>query len=678
MKYLLEIGTEEMPAGFLPPAIEDLKQKTIVKLKEERISFGQVNTYATPRRLTLIISDIAEKQEDLSEMVKGPSVKIAFDAEGNPTKAGIGFCHTRNIDIKKSIIQDGYIFARLKSEGVATSIILESILKDLVLSLYFPKTMRWGGYSTRFVRPIKWIVSLLDDKIISFSIENVTASNTTNGHRFLGNDNIFLNNVNDYFEKLKENYVIVDAAKRKAMINEQIKEELSSYDADVIEDEELLDEISYIIEYPQVFVGNFDEKYLKLPQDVITTSMVEHQRYFPVIKDGKLLPNFIAVRNGVKHSIEIVRKGNEKVLEARLSDSEFFYEEDRKLDLDACVEKLKSIIYQEKLGSVYDKVERFKKLAKEIAYLLNVSKEQEAQVTRLAHLSKFDLVTNMVYEFPELQGVIGEEYAKLKGFDPIISKGINEHYMPRNSSDDLPSDIVGMIVSIADKLDSIVGNFAIGLIPTGSQDPYALRRSAQGICAIIMEKELQVSLKQLIDISASTFGFLNITEELKATIYDFFGPRIKTLMSDYQSDVIDCVLSTGYDDMFDIKKRANAVKEMKNEEGFESLYQAYKRVNNIVKKKTSDFFDESILTIDAEKNLYQKVLMAKKEVNKGVLAKDYLYCLKQLKIVGSDLDDFFNEVMVMVDDEKLKSTRLNLLAMVVELVEKYWNLSKLL
>ncbi|MEH7384078.1 glycine--tRNA ligase subunit beta, partial [Bacillus sp. JJ1521] len=525
---LIEIGLEEMPARFVTDAMNQLSDKITNWLLEHNLSFEQVERYSSPRRLAVLVHDVAEKQKDVELEAKGPAKKIALDQDGNWSKAAMGFTRGQGASVEDIFFKEinGVEYAHINKfiKGKATKEILGE-LEDVITHLSFPKNMRWGEQELRYVRPIKWIVALFGDEIIPISITNVTASKKTWGHRFLGHE-VEITTPRDYEKLLMSQYVIADYLERKEAITNQIKilEEDNNWEVPI--DADLLEEVTNLVEYPTAFYGKFEEEFLNLPEEVLITSMREHQRYFPVKdKNGSLLPFFVAIRNGDHKHLETVARGNEKVIRARLSDADFFYKEDQKLKIDDLIQKLDKIIYHEEIGSIGEKVRRIQQITKQLSELLELDNETREKANRAAGICKFDLVTNMVYEFPELQGVMGERYARLSGEDEAIAVAINEHYMPRHADDASPSSTIGALISLADKLDTIVGCFSIGIIPTGSQDPYALRRMASGVVQILLDKGWSIKLEELFDYVLNLFVEANIakleTQEIEKELVQF-------------------------------------------------------------------------------------------------------------------------------------------------------------
>lgn len=663
--FLFEIGVEELPSRFANSTLNQIKQNIEKSLKEERISFSSITSYQTPRRLTYVINDICEKQDDLEEELKGPSKKIAVDENGNFTKPALGFIKSKGLkeeDITfKTFGKEEYLFATLKKEGIKTSEVLKEILPKAIKNTTFPKAMRWGGKNMKFIRPIRWMVALLNDEVVEVDLEGIVASNKTFGHRFLGEREFEVSSLSDYFEKLDKNFVIIDHIKRKEMIKSQCIEVANSLGGEVEFDEGLLEEVTNLVEFPTAFYGEFDESYASLPKEVVTTPMKEHQRYFPVLKDNKLLPNFIAVRNGNNENIETVKKGNEKVLVARLEDALFFYKEDTKKKLEDYNEKLKHVVFQKSLGTVYDKTLRIESLSTKILELLNLD---TTDAKRASKLCKADLVTNMVFEFTELQGIMGREYAKVSGENEEVCEAIFEHYLPRFAGDILPKTNTGVALSISDKLDSICGFFAINIQPTGSQDPYALRRQALGVLNIIMNSNLKVSLKELVKLSLSNYSNLEFnTEEVTNNIMEFFNDRIKNLFKDLgiRYDVVDAVLSSNIEDISDMKNRADELNEWIKKDELVEMLTAFNRVATLAEKAVSTNVNENLLSETSEKELFENFKNVETKVSELVANKEYAKALDAFATLKPSIDNFFENVMVMDKDEEVKNNRLNLL-----------------
>jgi glycyl-tRNA synthetase beta chain len=684
-KYLLEIGVEELPARFVPDAMNQLKNHVFEVLKVENVEYSKLEVYSTPRRLSLLIFDLVDKRGSKEEKVKGPSKRISYDENGAPSKALLGFMRGQGIDEGSITIEslngEEYVFANVQKVGKTLEEVFSSNMGEVIKRISFPKTMKWGGKNLRFARPIRWIVSILDDKVIPFELEGIVVSNITRGHRFLGKNNIVVDNVDNYAKLLKENYVILDQKDRREIIKYDSERLVKEKGGTILLDEDLLEEITNIVEYPTPIIGRIKDEYLSLPQDVIITPMKEHQRYFPVVDDkNRLLPYFITVRNGDNAHSDIVVKGNEKVLGARLEDAKFFYKEDLKQPLESYVELLKNITFQEKLGSLYEKTKRIQKLAIKIGNYLEVGEETQKNIERASYLSKADLVTKMVSEFTELQGKMGMEYASKSGENEIVSLAIFEQYLPRYSGDQLPTTTSGSILSIADKMDSIAGLFAIGIQPTGSQDPFALRRSALGIINIILDKKLNLSLGELIDFALYIYvdenGLAFDYNKIKSEIMDFFIGRVKNMFLDMniRYDIIDSVISTKIDDIYDLRIRANKLNDWLNKEGLQDILTAFNRVSTLAVKATSNEIKRDLLTED-EIELYDSYNNIEDKVLALIDKKEYDKALDLLTTLKDPIDNFFEKVMVMVEDEELKKNRLGLLRKIYDIMMKVCDLS---
>jgi glycyl-tRNA synthetase beta chain len=679
---LLEIGTEEIPAKFMTGALAQLEAMAKVKLAELRISHAEVRAIGTPRRMAVIVKAVAASQANKNSENKGPAVKIAFDQAGAPTKAALGFARGQGVDPSELVVRDGYIYAIVQETGRSVTELLPGLLTDLVSSMSFPKNMRWGDLDMRFVRPIRWVVALFGNEVVPCTLPGVTAGKITRGHRFLGASEIEVNSVEEYFARLSENFVMVDQDVRRRIIKEQIETLAVSHGGTATIDEELLEEVVYLVEYPTALCGNFEETYLSLPPEAIITPMREHQRYFPVTgQDGKLLPMFITVRNGGSDHIDIVRHGNERVLKARLADAQFFFEEDQKVPLADRVEKLKTIVFQEGLGTIHDKVLRLERLAVGIGHMLAISQSELTIINRGAHLAKADLVTGMVNEFTELQGIMGREYALLSGETQYVAEAVFEHYLPRFAGDQLPRTTAGRLVSIADKIDNIVATFSRGLIPTGSQDPYALRRQALGVVNIIIDANYHVSLA---DITSQAMDLLGISDnerrmKLLADIQEFFRLRIKNILSDenLRYDMIDAVLAAGVDDIYDTWLRARAMAVAGGTIAMQKAVQALVRVGNLAKTASSQTVDPSLFSVEAEHALYKAYVEAHNAIKKYETEKNYQGILNILAGMVAPIDVFFGAVMVMVEDTAVRNNRLSLLKAISGLAAHTADISKI-
>lgn len=686
-KYLLEIGTEEIPARLIGDGLEQLKNNCLKILTDERINYEKIEVYSTPRRMALILSGLSNNTEDLIEIVKGPSKKISYGNDETPTKALLGFMKGQNVELSDIIIQDlngeDYVYANVVKNKKDIEEVLASEMSNLIRSINFPKSMRWGGKNIKFARPIRWIVSILDDKVVSFNLEGIKSSNITKGHRFLGSQNILVENVDSYIKILRENFVIVDQNERKEIIKYGSEKLAKEKGGNLHIDEKLLDEVTNILEYPTPMIGRIKEEYLNLPADVVITPMKEHLRFFPVFDDrNRLLPYFITVRNGNDEYTEIVVKGNEKVLGARLEDAKFFYKDDIKNPLEFYVERLKTITFQERLGSLYDKTTRIVKLSEKIGDYLEVGEETNKNIKRAGFLSKADLVTKMVTEFTELQGKMGKEYANISGENEIVSLAIFEQYLPRFSGDELPSTTAGAILSITDKLDSIAGLFAVGIQPTGSQDPFGLRRAALGIINIILDKKLNLSLKELIDFSLYIYveenGLAFDYNKVKSEIMNFFIGRIKNMFSDFKIryDIIEAVISTDSDDVYDMKIRANKLNEWLNKDDLQGILAAFNRVSNLSRDYHSTDVKRDLLVED-EIVLYDSFNNIESKVLSFIDKKEYDKALDLLTTLNKPINDYFEKIMVMVDDENLKNNRLALLRKIYNTMMMVCDLSKI-
>ena len=660
---LFEIGAEELPAGFMPNILGQLKTLAETKLNDAHLPFESIATYGTPRRLALIVKGLADTSAEISERHKGPSASIAYDADGNPTKAAIGFARGKGLDVADLVVEDGYIYAETKTAGVPAKDIVTDMLPQLITGLNFPKSMHWGNLDAKFVRPVRWLVALLDEEVIPVEFATVKSGNVTRGHRFLGADEITIKNAASYVDTLKENFVMVDQDARRELISKQLHDIADSKNASIVWDDDLLEEINYLVEWPTALCGGFEESYLALPDAAIITPMKDHQRYFPLVdQDGKLLPMFLTVRNGSDHSIEVVQAGNERVLRARLDDAKFFFNEDRKKPLIDRQDGLTKIVFQEGLGNLADKTERLLKLGRVFGEECGLHEDAAVVLERATELAKTDLTTGMVTEFTELQGVMGKEYALLDGESEEVAEAIFEQYLPRFAGDVLPQTEAGKVLSIIDKVDNIVATFSRGLIPTGSQDPYALRRQTIGILNILLGSEWNISLRPIFKASME---LLNVPaekqDELLGQVEEFFTLRLKNIFLDREvpHHVIDLLLSNNELSVADAEGLVNALLANRIDENVE-LVQAYTRMYNLVKDVEYTGVNSDLLKEDAEKALFEAASKASEESLAAWEANDYAAVVAIPATLVPAINKFFEDVMVMDKDEAIKANRLQL------------------
>ena len=660
---LFEIGAEEIPAGFMPNILGQLKQLAETKLNDAHLSFESIATYGTPRRLALIVKGLADTSAEISERHKGPSASIAYDADGNATKAAIGFARGKGLDVADLVVEDGYIYAETKTAGVPAKDIVTDMLPQLITGLNFPKSMHWGNLDAKFVRPVRWLVALLDEEVIPVEFATVKSGNVTRGHRFLGADEITIKNAASYVDTLKENFVMVDQDARRELISKQLHDMAASKNASIVWDDDLLEEINYLVEWPTALCGGFEESYLTLPDAAIITPMKDHQRYFPLVdQDGKLLPMFLTVRNGSDHSIEVVQAGNERVLRARLDDAKFFFNEDRKKPLIDRQDGLTKIVFQEGLGNLADKTERLLKLGRVFGEECGLHEDTAVVLERATELAKTDLTTGMVTEFTELQGVMGKEYALLDGESPEVAEAIFEQYLPRFAGDVLPQTEAGKVLSIIDKVDNIVATFSRGLIPTGSQDPYALRRQTIGILNILLGSEWNISLRPIFKASMELLNVLaEKQDELLDQVEEFFTLRLKNIFLDREvpHHVIDLLLSNNELSVADAEGLVNALLANRIDENVE-LVQAYTRMYNLVKDVEYTGVNSDLLKEDAEKALFEAASKASEVSSAAWETGDYDAVVAVPATLVPAINKFFEDVMVMDKDEAIKANRLQL------------------
>ncbi|MDQ0339648.1 glycyl-tRNA synthetase beta chain [Caldalkalibacillus uzonensis] len=685
---LVEIGLEEIPARFAEEARQQLGQRVSEWLTEQRIAYRQITSFATPRRLAVLVEGVAGKQEDQIEVAKGPAKKIALDEEGNWTKAALGFARSQGVEPNDLYVDTHkgteYLFVKKHISGQPTKALLPH-LKSVIESMSFPKNMRWGAYDFTFVRPIRWIVALYGQEVIPFEITGVKTSNHSWGHRFLSGK-VTIEDPASYVQVMKQHYVLVNPEERKEAIVQGLHQLEEEHGWQIPIDHELLEEVTYLVEYPTAVWGTFDQSFLDIPDEVLITSMKEHQRYFPV-KDqqGKLLPYFVTIRNGKADQDGIVIKGNEKVLRARLADARFFYEEDKKLDLEDALSKLENVVFHEKLGTIGDKVRRVKGLALELAEMLKLAEPVKQHVSRAADICKFDLVTQMVYEFPELQGKMGEEYATLAGEEKQVAKAIFEHYLPRFSGDQLPESDVGAVLAIADKLDSVSSFFGIGLVPSGSQDPYGLRRQAAGIVAIVLARKWPFSLTRLFNLGVGILEQRQLLERSRDKVMQdleaFFKLRVKNRMQEegLRYDIIDALLAADDDDLVAMFEKGMILSTEIEKEDFKPHVEALTRVTNIAKKleRPLETIQTDLFEQEEEQLLYTRYREVEEQVERLAEKREWDRVLQALFELKEPIDRYFEQVMVMVDQENIRYNRLNMLASIARIINRYADFGQL-
>lgn len=668
--YLIEIGAEELPSNQVEPALDQFEASTKKLLEENNVSFDNIKKLATSRRLTLIINALKVDMSDETEEIKGPAVKICFDENGDSTKALQGFMKSQGIKesdlIRKTIKDTEYVFANVKIKKNSIEEILQDIISKAIRSIVFPRSMRWGGKNLKFARPIRWLLSLLDDTVVTLDLEGISVSNDTYGHRFLSPGKITIFNVADYEEKLAEAGVIVDQKDRKALIKSEVEKAAKEHGGNVEKDEKLLNEINYLVEHPVALSGKIKDRFMSLPPEVIVTPMKFHLRFFPVLDDeGKLMPYFISVANNGEEYVDIVREGNEKVLDPRLEDAEFFYNEDTKIPLEEYSEKLKRVLFHEKLGTLYQKVDRLRQISKKYGEYLSIGEEQLVDLDRAAQLSKCDLVSRMVEEFTELQGVMGKRYAEKSGEKEIVSKAIMEQYLPRFAGDDLPKTTSGTVLSLADKFDTISGMFAVGIKPTGSVDQFGLRRAAIGILNILLEKNIRLHLEDFVmdslyayvDVNGLVFDYNDVKKEIE----EFFKGRFKNILSaeGIRYDIIESVINLP-ETFVEIRSRAKFINDEIDSKSFKHLLSGYNRIKFMAEKSEDNKFDENILE-DSDKVLLEIFKEKKSAVEEALEIADYQTVIVSLASLEDRINQYMDEVMILVDYEALKNSRLGLL-----------------
>ena len=690
---LIEIGTEEIPAGYIEPALDAFSSLLLNKLTSFCITHGNTRVFGTPRRLAVEVSDVSAKQEPRTTQITGPPERVGFDQNGNPTIAAKKFAEKLNISVSMIKIRETdkgrYLFAEKKEKRISTKNILKTILPEIILSVPFPKTMRWADLDIEFARPIQSLMAVFGENIISFSIGNVKSGRYTFGHRFMCPGRIKIDDTDSYIDILRRANVLVDIKERKKTIIDKITKLASDIGGSVKTDDELVDIVTNIVEYPSIVSGWFDTKFLKLPDEVLITSMREHQKYFSVIdKDQNLMPCFIAVNNTRSNDTAIVSKGHERVLRSRLEDAMFFYNSDLESSFEQWNERLKGVLFQAELGSMYKKVVRIGKISELLSGICDFGNETKKNIMRAALLCKADLVSHIVVEFPRLQGVMGRVYAINSDEPAEVAAAIEEHYMPTRSRGVLPETIPGSIIGIADKIDTICACFSIGLIPTGASDPYALRRQGIGIIQIMLQKKLTFSLKKLVNTSLSLFEDSGTEKFVKTSenIYDFFKNRMSHFFAEdgFAKDIIAAVISASADNVPDVLNRIRALENLKSAPDFEPIAIAFKRVVNIIKKSAgintrqelSDI-DEKLFEHESESALYSACntiyAMVSEKMDKGLFDK----ALHDIASIRSQVDIFFDNVLVMAEDKKIRANRLALLGNITNIFEKFADFSKI-
>jgi glycyl-tRNA synthetase beta chain len=675
-ELLLEIGTEELPAGYVAPALRDLKTSAEERLKEARIRFSEAETLGTPRRLVLQVSGVAERQEELVQELQGPAKAVAFDEKGRPTKAAVGFAQGRGVSVEelrvKQTPRGEYVFARVVTPGKPSAEILSAMLPDVIRALSFPKSMRWGTGEIRFARPIRWLLALLGTQVLSFSLEGIQSRDKTFGHRQLSPGPFRVTSPAAYAKVLAKTGIIVDQRARKKAIWAALEKAAASGGGRPLSDEGLLETVTQLVELPTALCGRFDQHYLSLPREVLTTAMSEHQKYFAVVNEkNELLPLFLAVSNGDPQRRELILAGHQRVLTARLEDAKFFFQEDQKSALADKVDMLKQVVFQEDLGTLYEKTERIGSLTEYLLKTLKLPAGEAKVARRAALLCKADLVTHMVgeKEFSKLQGYMGQQYALVSGEPQPVAQAIFEHYLPRFAEDRLPQSISGAMVAIADKVDTIAGCFAVKLIPSGSQDPYALRRGALGVVRILLQQDLHLALPQLVDRALDLLA--ERLKEGRAVVREgilaFFRQRMEGQLSaaGLDQDVVDAVLSADDRDVVDALGRGQALQSLRTKEGFQALVRGSKRVANILSDQAvSGEPDPSLFEGEVEKCLFQAVRTVGRKVATSITARAYDGALKATLDLVVPIDAFFEQILVMAEDRKIRENRLRLLAQV--------------
>ncbi len=684
---LFEIGTEEIPAGYLEPALSQIETRFSKKAAELKISHGAMTVLGTPRRLALIVRDVSEKQEDIREELLGPSKKAGLDADGKMTKAAVGFARSKGADVSELQVVETpkgeYLMLVREGKGDDTMNLLPELLQSIILEISFAKSMRWGSNQQTFARPIQWLVALLGQEVVPLHHEGIVSANLSRGHRFLANEQIVIQSAATYEEQLAEKFVIVDQSKRRKevvrVITEAVAASTTLSGGLVAIDENLVDTVTNLVETPFGVCGNFDEKFLQLPAEVLITSMREHQKYFPVVNSsGELLPGFVAVNNTKVNDVDITRKGHQRVLRARLEDALFFYNGDRTIRLEDRIDQLRGIIFQAKLGTVLEKNERLVKLARILAEKVDSSLSDE--VCRAALLCKTDLLSDMVGEFPSLQGIMGGAYALHDGEKPSVALAIKEHYMPKRAGADIPSTDIGALLGLADRFDTLAGCFGIGQVPTGTADPFGLRRISLAILHIIEGKGYTISLREIVHKALALYGNkVDGGNETVEAVVNFIKGRFSNdcISRGIPAEVVDAAVSVNFENVNDCLERIEAIHKISLEPAFKVLAASYKRIRNIIKDNRQTSVSLDLLEHKAEEHLYSLFLEVRSEMERLIAEKKYSQALEAMLKMKEPVDGFFDEVMVMADDVAVRQNRLNLLTGLGDLILQIGDISKL-
>ncbi|MDA3970075.1 MAG: glycine--tRNA ligase subunit beta [Desulfobulbaceae bacterium] len=683
-ELLLEIGTEEIPAGYINPALDHLKQRLTRHLESSNLDFGKITTLATPRRLTVMVTGLPKQQQDQSKEVTGPPKQAGFDKDNQPTKAAIGFAQSRGAKVEDIQIvktdKGEYLMVVQEIKGEETADLLSQFIPELILSIPFPKSMRWADQTITFARPLQWILALFDGHTLDIDLEGLKATNTTRGHRFHSPQTVPVNSISHYLQTMEALNVVVNQHERKESIRRQVMTVAASSGGQVVLDEELLDTVTNLVEFPNAICGKFDEKFLNLPQEVLTTSMKSHQKYFTVADDkGNLLPYFVAVNNTRVRDETLSREGHQRVLRARLEDGLFFFNADKKYRLEDFIPRLSGVVFQANLGTMAEKSARIGALAAAIAESVNPSLITDTK--RAAELCKADLVSDMVGEFPSLQGVMGKQYALNGGESSAVADGIEDHYRPLRAGSELPSSAIGAFLSIADRIDTMAGCFGLGKIPTGATDPYGLRRHGLALIHIIEENGWNLSLKDLF-----THGLELYDDKLECDTAQTVSSIVTFLKTRYANDMsnrgigleaAEAALAVGFDDITDCRKRIDALLHIANHESFDELAGAFKRVTNIIKDHESTIINPDLLSDVSEKRLYQTLTSVIASCTPHLENKEYGQALTGMLVLKGDIDRFFDEVMVMAEDPQVRENRLSMLTTIAKLFLQVGDISKM-